>query len=74
MNTATIPHCPGCGAPVLPVGALILDARPDPLGVYRVDGTPMRKGEWLKWWSAERPVGRRVHVCGRPTLAGVGAA
>ena len=71
MTTPTPARCPGCNEPVLPTRRVLLDAQPDPLGVYRADGTPMQPGEWRRFWSAERPVGRRVHLCGRD---GVGAA
>lgn len=66
-------RCPGCDTPVITTGHVTLDAKPDPLGVYRADGTAMRRSEWERFWDAQRPVGRRVHVCGRALVAG-GAA
>lgn len=69
MNETT--RCPGCDTPVIPTGRVLLDAQPDPLGVYRADGTPMRESEFRRFWDAVRPVGRRVHVCGRDRVGGV---
>lgn len=56
--------CPDCGRPVLRTDRATLDVEPDVLGTYWTDGTPMRGGEWRECWNAERPVGRRVHLCG----------
>lgn len=69
MTASTTARCPSCSLPVIPTDHVLLDAKPHELGVYRVDGTPMRRGEWLRFWSAERPVGRRVHMCGRERVA-----
>lgn len=57
--------CPDCGQSVLSAGRVTLDLDPHPHGVYWIDGTPMREAEWREVWSEKRPVGRRVHLCGR---------
>lgn len=65
---ATSP-CPDCAAPVLATPRLLLDARPDVLGIFRVDGRPMRQRDYEQFFSPSRPAGRRAHVCRRPGVA-----
>lgn len=59
--------CAQCLAPVIrTANDKVLEAAPHRLGVYRPDGAPMRRGEFMSGYDPQRPKGHRVHICARP--------
>jgi hypothetical protein len=78
MTSLVTTRCARCDAEVIAVARpgdaadgepLLLDAAPHPLGLFRTDGRPWRKQDFDRFWSPNRPAGRRAHVCNRPAVA-----